>query len=549
MPLRKHTTAPPRFTFVTPEFEGSEIRWLKTHSDAARSHAAYWGGPAKRQWQANKESDAKKENTPVYDTITDKRSRRRNANLQFYCFAAQTIQRRGVTKPKNTKAVSSKIDYDMLRYIEPNYSRCLPSLIAGERGLGTSSVGLTAFKFYSEDFIRRFVMVDNQDCPMILSSCLLLSYAHYMALTGYGTTTALLELKSQVMHRLSADMSLSHGLLSPRCLTAIVALGAPIVCLVSRDMPQSLSIREYIDATLEEDYLCDEQSAAIAQCSLEEQIVHRQALSKLFIKTSAEFQDPDSLALLQYISNYINMHVSNPIYLETPSNRISRSIALEAIDHLYTQLEDVEKLFPTIGSCQQYAIPEEWMSPIIYQQADKTPATHVEAQLLLLTSLLNKWLSTFLDKDNGILTLTDEVLQERAALRQRIESFEPATGNGSSETEIIYECCRRISLILLIVAERNIPIHAAAQHVENKPNITKLLRMTDLPGLWGNYKGLLFWVAVTVQFATAKQCFPLLSTTLLAPLVQELSMSTACAEAAVNSLKRLKKFESLCCRL
>lgn len=310
MPLRKHTKPPPRFTFVTPEFEGNEIRWLKTHSDAARSHAAYWGGPAKRQWQANKENEAEKEdNTPVHDTVTDKVPRRRNENLQFYCFAVQTIQRRGATKLNNTKAMSSKSEYDMSRYIKPNYLRYLPSVMAEMRGSGASSVSLTASKFYSEDFIRRFVMVDHKDCPIILSSCLLLSYAHYMALTGHGTTTVLLELKSQVMHRLSANMSLSHGLLSPRCLTAIVALGAPIVCLVSRDMPQGLSIREYINATLEEDYLCNQQSAAIAQRSLDEQIVHRQALSKLFLKTSANFQDADSLALLQYISNYINMYV------------------------------------------------------------------------------------------------------------------------------------------------------------------------------------------------------------------------------------------------
>lgn len=540
MPLRKHAKAPPRFTFVTPEFEGNEIRWLKTHSDAARSHAAYWGGPAKRQWQTGTESEAKKENTPVHDTITKKRPRRRKANLQFYCFASETIQRHEATRPKNTK--TPKAEYEI-----PNYPRCLPSLIPEGRASGAVSVDLTAFKFYSEDFIRRFVMGDNQDCPMILSSCLLLSYAHYMALTGCGTTTALLELKSQVMHRLSAEMTLSHGLLSPRCLTAIVALGAPIVCLLSRDLPQGLSIREYIDATLEEDYLCNEQSAAIGQCSLEEQIVHRHALSKLFLKTSANFQDADSLALLHYISNYINMHVSTPIYPQTLSNKISRSIALEATDHLYTPLEDVDKLFPTISSYQQCAIPDEWTSPITHQQADTIPTTRIEAQLLLFTNLVHMWLSTFLDKENAMSALTDEILQKRAAIRQRIESFEPATENGSSDTEIIYECCRRAGLILLAVAERKMPFHVAAKHVENKPSITKLLRMTDLPGLWGNRKGLLFWVAATLQFATARQCFPLLSTTLLAHLVQELSMSTACAEAAVNSLKRLKMFESLCC--
>ncbi|KAL7917986.1 hypothetical protein ACQKWADRAFT_324188 [Trichoderma austrokoningii] len=535
MPLRKHTRTPPRFTFVTPEFEGNEIRWLKTHSDAARSHAAYWGGPAKRQRQANKESEAKKEDTPVHETITDKRSCRRNANLQFYCFAAQTIQRRGSTKLKNTKAISSKAEYDMPRYIAPNLSRRLSCLIDEEKLSDASTFNLTMFQFYSEAFIRRFVMVDNHDCPMILSSCLLLSYAHYMALTGCGTTTVLLELKSQVMHRLSAEMSLSHGLLSPRCLTAIVALGAPIVCLISRDMPRGLSIRGYIDATLEKNCLCNEDSAAIVQCSFEEQIVHRQALYELFLKTSANFRDADSLALLQYISNYIYI--------------MSRSIALEAPNHLYTPLEDVEKLFPATDSSQQHAIPEDWMSPMTPQQANRTPVTHIEAQLLLLTSFTHKWLSTFLGVDNAILSLTDEILQERAVLYQRIKSFEPATEVNYSEAEAMYECCRRISLVLLAVAKEHIPIHAAVKHMEEKPNITKLLRMTDLPSLWGNHKGLLFWVAITVQFATARQCFPLLSTTLLAPLVQELSMSKVCAEVAVSSLKRLKIFENLCCGL
>ncbi|KAL7892965.1 hypothetical protein HDV64DRAFT_289344 [Trichoderma sp. TUCIM 5745] len=508
------------FTFVTPEFEGNEIRWLKTHSDAARSHAAYWGGPAKRQWQTGKKSEAIKENIPVHDTTTNKRSRRCKANLQVYCFASETNQRHEATRPKSTRAMSSKAQDD-----KSNYPRCLPSLIPEGRTPDDVSVDLTAFKFYSEDFIRRFVMVGSEDCSMMLSGCLLLSYAHYMALTGHGTTTALLELKSQVMHRLSAEMNLSHGLLSPRCLTAILALGAPIVCLLSRDMPQGLSIREYIDATLEKDYLCNEQSAAIAQCSLEEQIVHRHALSKLFLKTSANFQDADSLALLQ----------------------VSRSKALEATDHLYTPVEDVEKLFPTINPCQQYAIPEEWMSPMTHQQVNKPPTTHVEMQLVLLTSLVYEWFSTFLDTDNAILAVTDDILQERAALHQRIASFEPAVESGSGDTEIIYECCRRVGLILLAVAERRIPIHAAAKHVEIEPRITKLLRMTDLPGLWGIHKGLLFWVAAILQFATERQCFPLLSTTLLAPLVQELSMSTACAETAVNSLKRLKMFESLCC--
>jgi hypothetical protein len=307
MPLRKHTKPPPRFTFVTPEFEGNEMRWLKTHSDAARSHAAYWGGPAKHQWQTNKENKSRKESINIPVTNADKRPSPNGANLQFRCSAARNIQRHGSTKLANMKTLSSGGQCVMPRYIEPNYSKYLPSLPTEIKAIGSSSASLTTFKFYSEDFMRQFVMVNNEDCAMMFSSCLLLSYAHSMALTGRGTTMTLLELKSQVMCHLSAKMNLSDGLLSPRCLTAIVALGAPIVCLVSRDLPRGLSIQEYINITLEEDYLCSQESAVIALRSLDEQIVHRQALCKLFLKTNTKYRDPDSIALLQYISNHINL--------------------------------------------------------------------------------------------------------------------------------------------------------------------------------------------------------------------------------------------------
>lgn len=167
--------------------------------------------------------------------------------------------------------------------------------------------------------------------------------------------------------------------------------------------------------------------------------------------------------------------------------------------------------------------------------------------MLLLTRLVHKWLATFLDKDNHPLALTNELLQKRDALRQNIESFGPAARGFSVEAEAMYECCRRASSVLLAAERRHIPIYAAAKHVEGRPKLTKLFRQTDLANLWGNHRGLLFWVAATCQFATAGQCFPLLCTTLLARLVQELSMSSIYAEIAVNSLKRLKQFDYSCC--
>jgi hypothetical protein len=129
-----------------------------------------------------------------------------------------------------------------------------------------------------------------------------------MALTGRGTKTVLLELKSQVIRRISAKMKFSDSLLSPRCLTAILALEAPIVCLMSQDLPKSLSIWDYINASMRHDYLCCQESADVAYAALDERIVHRQAMHRLFLKSFAGIQDAVGLALLQYISNSINMY-------------------------------------------------------------------------------------------------------------------------------------------------------------------------------------------------------------------------------------------------
>ena len=102
-------------------------------------------------------------------------------------------------------------------------------------------------------------------------------------------------------------MRSSVGLLGPQCLTAILALENPVVYMVSQDLPQCLSISEYIHVSAQEDYLCCPASANTAQHALEEQIVHRHAMRRLFSKSNASSQDADNLALLQYVSNCINM--------------------------------------------------------------------------------------------------------------------------------------------------------------------------------------------------------------------------------------------------
>jgi len=224
-------------------------------------------------------------------------------------------------------------------------------------------------------------------------------------------------------------------------------------------------------------------------------------------------------------------------------------MAFDAANHLHTPLINVQILFPGTAPCQDCSIPPDWSSPLTCQWVDGSSTSHADAPMLLLAKLVNAWLATFLDGDCQILAPTKRLLEDRANLRQKIELCVPAAKTSNIEAMAMYECCRWASLILLEVDKMNIPIHVAARHIRCHPRLVRRLRMTDLTFLWGTHRGLLFWVTATCYFATARQCFPLLCTTLLAPFTQEMAMSNCCSEIAVKPLRRLKMFESLCCDL
>lgn len=310
MPPRKHVKPLPRFSFVTPEFDAKEMNWFKKHSGAARSHAAYWGGSALHRRRCNKQIVEEPDNTASHFSIVDNISGSRgNTKSNPAGFTASTVRRRGSSKKENVTAISLSTRSETRGHIglhNPQYLSSVPSDIRAAGAL--FAAGLSASEFCAEGFVSQFVMCNHKDSAIMYSGYLLLSYAYYIALTGHGTKTVLFELKSQVIGYISAKIKSSDDGLSLECLTSILALGTPIVCLVSRDLPQRLSMREYIDVSMEEGYLCCQDSANTAQVALEERIIHRQAVRNLLLKKSTGPQDTDNPAILEYVTNYLNMY-------------------------------------------------------------------------------------------------------------------------------------------------------------------------------------------------------------------------------------------------
>jgi hypothetical protein len=294
MPCRKKTKIRPNYSFVTVGYEPKEASWRKIHSGAARSHAAYWGGSAKQQ----RDNNAR---IITADTDMDSTSHLYSSpSLEYIDDLA--IQYQG--SPTNFNPLCYN-QYDDLQHL-----LTVPSEIQAT-GF-PSTAGLATLTFCGEDFVRNFFTTDHEDYSIMFGGCVLISYAHSMALTGQGSKTILLHLKGQVIRRISARIKSSNGLLSPWCLTAILALAAPIVCLVSQDMPKNLTVWEYIIASVKDDFICGcPESAEKAQSAAEERVIHRHAIHKLLLKSLSSFQDTDSFAFLNYVSNSVDVYVSS----------------------------------------------------------------------------------------------------------------------------------------------------------------------------------------------------------------------------------------------
>lgn len=308
---------PPSYSFVTSNFDvEGVVNWIKIHSGAPRSHAAYWGASKKKHRQATKKKIAGQKNTiSTCRSDADRGALSRDGSKpSFGCFYAPTVLQGQSNESTYVEAIKVP---PQARSQSPRHSETdnaeLPPLMPPKirATVPPSAATLSMFEFFGEGFFKQLVMVDREDYSIMISGCLLLSYAHSMALTARGTKTLLLQLKSQVIRRINAKMSSSEGLLSPQYLTAILALGAPIVCLVSQDLPKGLSISDYLVLSAREDFcLCCPASADTAQRALEERIIHRQAMRRLFFKSSANFGAAEDIALLQYISNSLNMYAS-----------------------------------------------------------------------------------------------------------------------------------------------------------------------------------------------------------------------------------------------
>ena len=299
MPSRRKTKPPPQFSFVTLDFDGTAVSWLNIHSGAVRRHAAYWGGPVKHQ---EKNDVARPQRT--YTSIIS------STDTTSYLQNSDESAPGCVVDSKDAKSISSRFNAGrkFQRCVEPDVLQHLPPVSSEIKAAAAASgLGLSTLKFLGEEFAKRFLLFDHEDYSVMFSGFLLHNYAYSMALTGRGSKRKLLELKAHVIRCVGAKLKSSNGVLSPQCLSSIHALAAPLVCLLSQELPQNLSVGEYLIASMQDDCLCCPDSAETAQRNLRERNIHRRAMRRLLADSSTIYRDADNFSLLQYVSRRMNM--------------------------------------------------------------------------------------------------------------------------------------------------------------------------------------------------------------------------------------------------
>ena len=103
------------------------------------------------------------------------------------CFTAPTVRPRYFNKLNNAKAVTLPPQAGFVSALEigPDITQQLPS-VAAHVGAPSApfAAGPSTFRFCDEGFVIHFIMADQVDYSIMYAAYLLLSYAHFTALTG-----------------------------------------------------------------------------------------------------------------------------------------------------------------------------------------------------------------------------------------------------------------------------------------------------------------------------------------------------------------------------
>lgn len=524
MPIRRKSIERPSITFIN-SGKGFPDR---LDSRAARQHAAYWSAPPRR-WQPLQGSGGSPEQLNQHDAEGPGNfTSRHQQSPSFMTEDAQFASIVQHARRLQSKSPSPATDIFYLRADFDAFD-VLPSPMCGpntSRDLGALKAEM--LRFFGERFVQGILLRDPEHCQIMFTGCLLLSSAHQIAMTGKGSQVGLMELKGELIRAVNAAISTLERPAKLEILIAVLILGMPLVSLVTNQVPGCIPLRDYIDRA---DQMA--KSDDTTPCTTKEVIMREYETHYAAVTSLLHLEGDLENFLTTYEGRYVlinKMLSSAHRLISVPDTPTNAWIYVYGKLHIYA------------GKC---AVDPAWYSPIycpfgIYT-GPRSSYNVVEKHLLILVQGVQNWLITF------IFPRRRDILGERY---QRLQELQALLANGSPvnqpslhQTLPIYNACRLTAKVMLEVEARQLSLCYAAEIIPDALMLPELLRQTDFTNLWGDFKGLLYWVATICHITAPRKHCRLTSTTILAHVTHSVSISNCAIEAVVGPIQTLLKFE------
>lgn len=304
MPRRKSDKVRPRFSFIDPEIGPVERKSKKARSSAGRSHAAFWSGPWRRsksiakplepvaQESVSSRTDHKLHSGDVSDKSYEQKQLIQRIQEQAELLTHPTLD--GKLRTLHTATYC----FSPLSY-SPNAIIPTSSLLQAASQESSSLSG-----DFGEILGDTFSTPCKKDHHIVVAGRMLLSVAHGMAIAGQGRRAILFDLKARVLQAITKEKKSDLALVG-----SIMLLGSPLVCLMSQDFPDNLSLEQYVSISEQSARLCGSRAAAIAKSATAERKLHWLHLKQLSSEIQNEGLSINQLRFLDYMSRYIRMYV------------------------------------------------------------------------------------------------------------------------------------------------------------------------------------------------------------------------------------------------
>lgn len=524
MPRRRGSHARPEITFIN-SCSGSGTG-SKESRLLARRHASYWGHKRSRT-ETSSASPHSSGSSSLSDATTDASSlvHGMEEDEDHHSLIASLVENSTATS-LDSHAITVNLrfgsGFDSFHSLPQIWSSSAP-----ETQSELLSISSIMHDFFGDSFLRHTVLRDGESCNSRYAACLLLCYAYYMAMTGAGSYESFVWLKGNVIQQVREALADPGKTPTLDTMIAVMALGTPIVCQVTASESSEIKQTEL----------------AASRVSSE-----RTSPTAVYSPISVESSTTEYDMHYQAVTRLLRMQ-PDPGYLTTPDGRFVFLVKVLSNAHRMLLIPNLDteawiKLFLKFELYSTTSVPDPcWTSPVFGSPRSLRSREHdspVSNSCIDMAVAVRNW---FLQYKKMRRRVSHELEFARSELEHKLD-LKPSVERLSctDKSLAMYEACFIASTVMTEASDRRCSVQAAAEFIPNAAQLPQILKRTDLLHLWGDLRGLLYWVTLVCHIISSNGQERNTSTFILAHFTQAFASSRVSLAAALTPIKELLEY-------